>query len=52
MLVRLGLILGFLAFAGAAAAEPSRRPAPEAKQYQSPFPIGGLAGGLVAPRKR
>jgi len=49
---RIALILGLVLFAGAAAAEPPGRPLPEPKPLKSLFPIGGLAGGLVAPRAR
>lgn len=52
MLQRIALILGLALLAGTAAAEPSGRPAPERKSFQSPFPIAGAAGGLVAPRAR
>jgi hypothetical protein len=52
MLRRFALVFGLTLLAGAASAEPSRPPAPETKPPASLFPIGGLAGGLVAPRVR
>lgn len=51
MLHRIAFILGIVAFAGVASAEASR-PVPQPKPPESLFPIGGLAGGLVAPRAR
>lgn len=50
MLQRIVLILGLALFAGAASAEPQGRPHPQPKPAEGLFPIGGLAGGLVAPR--
>lgn len=55
MLQRIAFVLGLAAaaaVAGAAAAEPSRRPAAEAPSFKSLVPIAGVAGGLVAPRAR
>lgn len=52
MFQRIALILGLAVFAGAASAEPPSRPLSPPKPPESLFPIGGLAGGLVAPRAR
>ena len=49
MLTRLVLILGIVAFAGAAAAEPSSRPIPP-QPFKSLVPIEGAAGGLIGKR--
>ena len=49
MLQRLVLILGVVAFAGVAAAEPSSRPLPP-QPFKSLFPIEGAAGGLIGKR--
>lgn len=49
---RIALILGIVVFAGVASAEPQGRPYPQPKPAAGLFPIGGLAGGLVAPRPR
>lgn len=49
MLKRLVLILGIVAFAGVAAAEPSSRPI-KPQQFKSLFPIEGAAGGLIGKR--
>ncbi len=52
MLHRIALILGLVLFAGVVSAEPQGRPHPQPKPAEGLFPIGGLAGGLVAPRAR
>lgn len=52
MLHRIALILGLVLFAGVASAEPQGRPDPQPKPAEGLFPIGGIAGGLVAPRAR
>ena len=52
MLYRIAFALGLVLLAGSAAAEPSRRPAPETQQFKSLVAIAGAAGGLVAPRAR
>lgn len=49
VLHRIAFVLGLVALAGAAAAEPSRRPLPE-PTFKSLVPIAGAAGGLVPPR--
>lgn len=51
MLKRIVLIIGIAGWAGAAAAEPPAPAAPDRQQFKSPFPIGGIAGGLVAKRR-
>jgi len=50
MLRRIALTLSFVAVAGAAAAEPSSRPAPGPQPFKSLFPIETVAGGLVGKR--
>ncbi len=52
MLQRLALILAVVCAAGVASAEPQGRPHSQPKPAEGLFPIGGLAGGLVAPRTR
>jgi hypothetical protein len=52
VLQRLALILGIIAFAGVASAEPQGPPHAQPKPAEGLYPIGGLAGGLVAPRAR
>lgn len=52
MFQRIALILGFIAIAGIASAEPQGRPHSQPKPAEGLFPIGGLAGGLIAPRAR
>ncbi len=47
MLKLIAIILGIAAFAGVATAEPSARPGSERQVFKSPFPIGGVAGGLI-----
>ena len=49
MLHRIALTLSLIAFAGAAAAEPSSRPAGP-QPFKSLFPIETVAGGLVGKR--
>jgi hypothetical protein len=49
---RIALILGLAMIAGVASAEPQGRPLSQPKPADGLFPIGGLAGGLVAPRAR
>ncbi|MBL8661525.1 MAG: hypothetical protein JNM29_01810 [Candidatus Odyssella sp.] len=52
MLKCIVLIIGIAGWAGAAAAEPPAPAAPDRHQFKSPFPIAGIAGGLLPKRGR